>query len=288
MLADKAALVVDGRYTLQAEEQVDTGVVTPVPLAETSVEAWIEANLPAGGVLAYDPWLHTPDGLSRLERAAKGAGGRVEATPLNLVDLVWIDRPAAPRAPVVPHPENLAGEAASAKLARVRDALAKARLDALVVSDPHNLAWAFNLRGGDVAHTPIALGYAVIPREGVARLFLEPEKVTDEAARALNGLAERDEPGALPAALDALGTAKARVRVDAATGAVALGRRITAAGGTLDVGPDPITAMKAVKNAAEIDGARAAHRRDGAAVTRFLAWLAREAPAAGCRRSTRR
>ncbi len=278
VLADKAALVVDGRYTLQAEEQVDTGIVTPVPLAETSVDAWIEANLPAGGVLAYDPWLHTPDGLSRLERAATAAGGRVEATPLNLVDLVWIDRPAAPRAPVVPHPENLAGEAASAKLARVRDALAKARLDALVVSDPHNLAWVFNLRGGDVAHTPIALGYAVIPREGTARLFLDPEKVTEEAARALDGLAERDEPGALPAALDALGAAKARVRVDAVTGAVALGRRIAAAGGTLDVGPDPITAMKAQKNAAEIDGARAAHRRDGAAVTRFLAWLAREAP----------
>ena len=278
VLTDKAALLVDGRYTLQAAEQVDTGIVTPVPLAETSVEAWIEANLPAGGVLAYDPWLHTPDGLARLERAANAAGGRVEPTSLNLVDLVWIDRPAAPRAPVVPHPESLAGEAASAKLGRVREALAKARLDALVVSDPHNLAWVFNLRGGDVAHTPLPLGYAVIPRQGAPRLFLDPGKVTDEAARALDGLAERDEPGALPAALDGLGAAKARVRVDAATGAVALGRRITAAGGTHDVGPDPITAMKAVKNAAEIAGSRAAHVRDGAAVTRFLAWLAREAP----------
>ncbi len=201
---------------------------------------------------------------------------------------MWIDRPAAPRAPVVPHPEK-PGRRGGLREARARPRRpGQGALDALVVSDPHNLAWAFNLRGGDVAHTPIALGYAVIPRDGAARLFLEPEKMTDEAARALDGLAERDEPGALPAALDALGTAKARVRVDAATGAVALGRRITAAGGTLDVGPDPITAMKAVKNAAEIDGARAAHRRDGAAVTRFLAWLAREAPAAGCRRSTRR
>jgi Xaa-Pro aminopeptidase len=178
----------------------------------------------------------------------------------------------------VPHPVSLAGETAEVKLGRVREALAKARVDALVVSDPHNLAWAFNLRGGDVAHTPLPLGYAVIPREGAARLFLDPKKVTDEAAAALDGLAQRDEPSALPAALDALGAAGARVRVDAATGAVALGRRVAAAGGTLDVGPDPITAMKAVKNAAEIAGSRAAHRRDGAAVTRFLAWLAREAP----------
>ncbi|KMO42468.1 X-Pro aminopeptidase [Methylobacterium variabile] len=278
VLADRAALVVDGRYTLQAAEQVDTGVITPVPLAETSVEAWIEANLPAGGVLAYDPWLHTPDGLTRLDRAAKAAGGRLAPTPLNLVDLVWIDRPAAPRAPVVLHPETLAGEAAAAKLGRVREALTKARLDALVVSDPHNLAWAFNLRGGDVAHTPLPLGYAVIPREGRPRLFLDPEKVTPEAATALEGLADRDEPASLPAALEALGSAKARVRLDAATGAVALKERIETAGGAVDVGPDPITAMKAVKNEAEIAGARAAHLRDGAAVTRFLAWLAREAP----------
>ncbi|WP_279357637.1 aminopeptidase family protein P [Methylobacterium indicum] len=281
VLADKAALVVDGRYTLQAAEQVDTAIVTPVPLAETSVEAWIEANLPAGGVLAYDPWLHTPDGLARLERAAEAAGGRVEATPLNLVDLVWIDRPAAPRAPVVPHPETLAGEAASAKLDRVRAALDKARLDALVVSDAHNLAWAFNLRGGDVSHTPLPLGYAVIPRDGLPRLFLDARKVTAEALAALDGLAERHDPEALTEALDALGAGKARVRLDAATGAVALRRRIEAAGGSVDVGPDPITAMKAAKNAAEIAGTRAAHRRDGAAVTRFLAWLAREAPGGG-------
>jgi Xaa-Pro aminopeptidase len=179
---------------------------------------------------------------------------------------------------VGPQPAPRAGEAAAGKLDRVRAALAKARLDALVVSDPHNLAWVFNVRGGDVPHTPLPLGYAVIPREGRACLFLDPEKVAPEAAAALDGLAERSEPGALPAALDALGAAKARVRIDAATGAVALGRRIEAAGGAIDVGPDPITAMKAVKNAAEIAGSRAAHVRDGAAVTRFLAWLAREAP----------
>ncbi|ACL59313.1 aminopeptidase P family protein [Methylobacterium nodulans] len=278
ILADRAALVVDGRYTLQAAEQVDTSVITPVPLAETSAEAWIEANLPAGGILAYDPWLHTPDGFARLERAAKEAGGRLEPTGLNLVDQIWIDRPPAPRAPVVPHPEALAGEAAARKLDRVREALAKAKADALVVSDPHNLAWVFNLRGGDVAHTPLPLGYAIIPREGSATLFLDAAKVTPEAAAALDGLAERMDPAGLPASLAALGRAGARVRLDAATGAVALRRRIEEAGGTTDIGPDPITGMKAVKNAAEIDGSRAAHRRDGAAVTRFLAWLAREAP----------
>ncbi len=277
VLAESAALVVDGRYTLQAADQIDTALVVPVPLATTTLEAWIEANLPAGGALGYDPWLHTPDGVRRLERAAQAAEGTAVATD-NLVDAIWDDRPAAPRGPVRPHPERLAGEGAEAKLARVREALAKARVDTLVVSDPHNLAWAFNLRGADVGHTPLPLGYALLPREGRPTLFLDSAKVTNEAGAAVGGFADLAPPEALAGALAALSAGERRVRLDQGTAASALARQVEAAGGRADVGPDPITAMKAVKNAAEIAGTRAAHLRDGAAVTRFLAWLAREAP----------
>jgi Xaa-Pro aminopeptidase len=278
VLGDKAALLVDGRYTLQAAAEVDTGVVAPVPLADTTLEAWIAANLPAGACLAYDPTLHTVEGVKKLEKAAAQAGGRLEPVEINLVDVIWMDRPPPPRAPVRPHPIEYAGEDSEAKLFRVREKLAEAKLDALLVSDPHNLAWTFNLRGGDVGHTPLPLGYAIIPREGRPTLFLDPAKVTNEAGAAVGGLADLAGPGALAPALDALGRAGATVRIDAATGAAALARRVEAAGGTPDAGPDPITAMKAVKNAAEIEGARAAHRRDGAAVSRFLAFLAAEAP----------
>lgn len=278
VLLHKAALIVDGRYVLQAPNQVDTSVITPVPLAEASMEAWIEANLPPEAVLAYDPWLHTPSGLDKLARAAALAGGRIEPVDINLVDLIWIDRPPPPRASVRPHPLHYAGEPGEAKLGRVRDTLAKAKIDALVVSDPHNLAWTFNIRGGDVAHTPLALGYALIPVRGRPTVFLDEAKVTNEAGAALGAVADLGLPQDMPGALDRLGHERAKVRIDAATGAVALVRRIEAAGGTADVGPDPVTLMKAVKNEAEITGARAAHLRDGAAVTRFLAWLAREAP----------
>jgi Xaa-Pro aminopeptidase len=193
------------------------------------------------------------------------------------VDVIWVDRPAPPAAPVRPHPASLAGEASADKLARIREALCRQKLDALVVSDPHNLAWAFNLRGGDVAHTPLPLGYALIPAEGQATLFLDPAKVTNEAGAAVGDLARFAAPDALPGALDALGHAHGRVLVDSATGAIALKRRIEHAGGTVDVGPDPITLMKAVKNATEIGGTREAHRRDGAALVRFLSWLERDA-----------
>jgi Xaa-Pro aminopeptidase len=136
VLSDKAALVVDGRYTVQAAEQVDGSVITVVKLAESSAEDWIAANLAEGGVLAYDPWLHTSDGVKRLEEAAARAGGRLAPVDMNLVDVIWIDRPAPPRAPVRPHPESVAGEGAEAKLARIRAKLSEAKVDALVVSDP--------------------------------------------------------------------------------------------------------------------------------------------------------
>jgi Xaa-Pro aminopeptidase len=276
ILLDKAALVIDGRYALQAPEQVDTSVVTPVPLAETTVEAWIEANLSAGARLAYDPWLHTANAVKKLEKAAGKAGGSLVPVDMNLVDVIWVNRPLPPSAPIRPHPAVYAGEDSDEKLARIGEKLGKEKIDALVVSDPHNLAWAFNIRGGDIAHTPLPLGYAVIPRDGRPTVFLDPAKVTNEAGSAIGAVADIAAPETLGAALDGLGRDGAKVRIDAATGAVALVRRIEEAGGTVDIGPDPISLMKAVKNAAEIAGARAAHVRDGAIVARFLAWLSRE------------
>jgi len=278
ILMESAALIVDGRYTLQAPEQVDTRVVTVVPLSESTPEAWIADNLKRDQVLGYDPWLHTPDGVARLERAAVKAGGSVRAVP-NLVDAVWAGRPKPPAGAVVLHPEAFAGETVAAKLTRIREALAEGGCDALVISDPHNLAWALNLRGSDVGHTPLALGYAILPREGRARLFLSSPKVDPALRTALAPVAEILTRADLD---DGLGSfSGVRVRVDAATGAVALKEKIEAAGGTADIGKDPITAMKAVKNVAEIEGAREAHTRDGASVVRFLAWLDGAAAAGG-------
>lgn len=278
ILQDRAALVVDGRYTVQAAEQVDTTVITPVQLAQMSAEDWIAAHLKAGATLAYDPWLHTSDGLKRLEQAVARAGGHLVPVDINLVDVIWIDRPAAPQAPVRPHPIEYAGESAAEKLERIRRKMAEDKVDALVVSDPHNFAWAFNLRGGDVGHTPLPLGYAIIPAQGQASLFFDPAKMTNEAGAAVGDLASFVAIGGFQGALDELGHKGGKIRVDSATGAVALIRRLEAAGGKVDVGPDPIALMKAVKNQAEIAGSRSAHLRDGVAVARFLAWLDREAP----------
>lgn len=281
ILADKAALIVDGRYTLQAAEQTDLAAVTPTRMEETPLDRWIELNLPAGAKLGYDPWLHTVDGVAKLEKAAAAAGGSLVAAKQNPLDALWSDRPAPPSAPVKAHRADLAGETAASKLARVQEALAKAKVDALVLSDPHALAWTFNIRGGDVEHTPLPLGYAIVPREGRPTVFLAPEKITNEAGDAIGAVGEIAPPAALETQIAALGAAKAKVRLDASTAAAALAELIRAAGGTPEAGADPTALMKARKNEAELKGTRAAHLRDGAAIVRFLSWLAREAPKGG-------
>ena len=280
ILADKAAIVVDGRYTLQAASQVDTNLLTVVKQAETTAEAWIEAEL-GGGKLGYDPWLHTQKGVEALANAVARAGGELVAVESNPLDAVWADRPAPPAAQIVLHPEELAGEASEAKLGRLREKLAKDRLDGLVISDPQNLAWLFNIRGGDVAHTPLALGYALVPREGRPVLLMDPAKVTNEVGDALGAVTDVAAPSRLAAEIGRLGPAGGRIRIDDATGASILAGIVETSGRVADRGQDPLTLLKARKNAAEIAGSRAAHLRDGVAVTRFLRWIAEEAPKGG-------
>jgi Xaa-Pro aminopeptidase len=278
VLADRAVLFVDGRYLLQAREQVDAAVFLIEHLIDRPPEAWIEENLTAGTKLGYDPWLHTIAAAERLAKATEAAGAGLVPVASNPVDAIWSDRPAPPLGPVVLHDLRFAGEDASAKLARVADEIGKARADALTVSDAHAVAWAFNIRGSDVSHTPLPLAFALVPKEGRAALYVDGRKLTNAVRHRLEELAEVREPAALEADLAALGSAGRTVRLDQATAADALARTIAGAGGKVSRGADPIALMKAVKNAVEIDGARAAHARDGAAVARFLAWFDREAP----------
>ncbi|CAH1657868.1 Xaa-Pro aminopeptidase [Hyphomicrobiales bacterium] len=278
VLADAAAVLVDGRYTLQVRDEIDLDAFTPVALVETSMESWIEANLKAGGRLGYDPWLHTVPQAERLAAAVGAAGGELVALASNPLDAVWSDRPAPPASPVVVHPMEFAGEATGAKVAAVQEALVKARVGGLVISDPHNLAWLFNIRGGDVTHTPLVLAYAFLPAQGHAIVFIDPARIDEEVRAHLAAVADIAAPSTFPEALAAIAAGGAPVRLDVATGAMALKQAIEQGGGKADIGADPITRLKAVKNTIEQQGSRSAHRRDGVAMARFLAWFAREAP----------
>ena len=172
VLADRAALFVDGRYTLQAREQADTGQFEIVPVTETPPHQWIETALREGQKLGYDPWLHTVEGAERLAKACAAVGANLVPAEPNPIDAVWADRPPAPLGAVVTHEQKFAGEPAAQKLDRIRAELAKLKADALVVSDPHAVCWTFNIRGSDVAHTPLALAFAIVPSEGTPSLYV--------------------------------------------------------------------------------------------------------------------
>jgi Xaa-Pro aminopeptidase len=277
VLKDKAALFVDGRYTLQAKEQVDGKAFSIEHLVEHPTHEWIAENLPKGAKLGFDAWRTTLDSAERLKKSVERAGGTLVALADNPIDAIWKDRPAPPLTPVKLHDLKFAGEAAADKLKRIREALAKDKLDAVLLSDPASIAWTFNIRGHDVSHTPLPLSWAFVPREGVPMLFVDGRKLSNEVRDTLAKLADIAEPATLEEAVAKLAKDKT-VRLDQGTAPKILAERIESAGGKIDKGVDPVMRMKAVKNAAEIEGARAAHRRDGAALVRFLAWFDKEAP----------
>jgi len=274
ILKDRAAVFVDGRYTLQVRDQVDQGVFEIRDLVEGGVPAYLE-TAPKGAVIGYDARLHSPQALDGLKAAAARAGAALRAVAVNPIDEAWgAERPSQPAAPVVPHPVQYAGEESASKRARVGSAVAALGADAAVITAPASIAWLFNIRGGDVIRSPLPLSQAVLRADGTARLFLDPAKVTDDLPAWLGNQVSLEAPEALDAALADL--AGQKVLVDPAQSSAWYFDTLAAAGAAVIRAMDPCTLPRACKNAVEIAGTIEAHKRDGAALTRFLHWLATE------------
>ncbi|HUZ32128.1 MAG TPA: aminopeptidase P family protein [Xanthobacteraceae bacterium] len=278
VLTDRAVLFVDGRYQVQVREEVDGAIFAIAHLVNDPPPAWIEANLPAGAKLGYSPWLHTVDGAERLAKACAAAQATLVPVDDNPIDAIWTDRPAPPLGAVVAHDLRYAGEDTAGKLKRVRAELQKTAADTLLVTDPHAVSWLFNIRGSDVPHTPVVLAFATVPKEGRPTVFVDLRKLGNEARSSLEEVADIRPNAAFERDLAVFGEANRTARIDPGSCPQAIARLITDNGGAIVRGADPIAPLKAVKNAAEIAGARAAQLRDGAAVTRFLAWFDLHAP----------
>src|ERR1700689_396778 len=278
VLMQAAAVFVDGRYTLQAAKQVDTKAWSVEPLADPPPESWLGKHLVSGNRLGFDPWLHTSASAERLTAACAKAGAELVAVDSNPLDAVWTERPAPPLGAVSVHGPQFSGETEAQKIQQIRTEVTKLGAEALVLSDSHAVAWTFNIRGADVAHTPLPLSYALVPKDGRPTVFIDHRKLSNSARDHLERTADVAEPDALTPTLTELAPGGRSYALDAATAADALSRLISAAGGKPVRGSDPVSLLKAVKNATEIEGARSAHRRDAVALARFLAWIDREAP----------
>ncbi|MBV9290091.1 MAG: aminopeptidase P family N-terminal domain-containing protein, partial [Hyphomicrobiales bacterium] len=233
VLRDKAALFVDGRYAEQAKAQTDPQIFELRHVVNDPPAEWIGRSLEPGEKLGYDPRLHTRDDALKLAAACENAGAELVAVDPNPIDVIWRDRPAPPVGPVSQHKARFAGESASAKIGRTREALQGA--DGLVVSDPHNLAWLFNIRGADVPHTPLPLGFAYVPSDGRPTIFLSSRKLSQPVREALSLQAELLEPEAFVPFVERLGERRSHVAFDSATAPVLLTQTLEKAGGKAEV-----------------------------------------------------
>ena len=279
VLPEAAAIFTDGRYTLQVREQVSGDDWQYVAVPATSIAGWLGAHAPTGGRIGYDPWLHTRSWVEEARERLAARGAELVAVDTNPVDAVWPDRPAPSDARLAVQDDANAGVSSAAKRAAIADWLAEQKADAVVLTALDSIAWALNVRGKDVAHTPVALAYVIVQADGTADLFVAPDKLTD-AVRQHLGNAIRLHPR--EAFAGALGHyADKRVAADPERAVAAIFDRLDAGGATILSQRDPVVLAKATKNPTEIAGHRAASARDGAALARFLRWVEAEAPKGG-------
>lgn len=276
VLPERAALFVDGRYTLQVRTEVDSdsaGAYEFHHLIDEPLSDWLVGALPAGGRIGYDPWLHTAQWVDKLKPILTRAGLILVAVLENPVDSIWEDQPPPPLAVVEPHPLSCTGRESADKRAALARDISQAGLAAAVLTLPDSICWLLNIRGADVPCLPVPLCFAILFEDGRVDLFLDRRKLTPGLEPHLGTDVTIRPPDALAASLDALGQQKRRVQVDPASTAAWIFQRLAAAGAEIERRPDPCALPKARKTLAELNGARAAHRRDGVALVRFLHWL---------------
>lgn len=273
VLLDKAAVWSDGRYTLQLDAQVDGRLFERLHTIDSPPTDWLKASLKKGDRFAYDPWLHTEAGVKRLQEACLAAGAELVAVDDNPLDSVWgADQPPPPLGPVRVQEQTLTGRSAQDKRRTIADAVKANGADAVVLTLPESIAWLLNIRGSDVPHTPLPLSMTILHRDGGVDLYIDGRKL-DETVRKHLGDVRLHDASAFPEALSKLGETRKTVQVDPNTAAVYVLHRLEKFGARLIRSEDPCLLPKACKTAAELDGTRAAHRRDGAAVSKFLCWL---------------
>ena len=273
VLPDLAGVFIDGRYRVQVKAQVDLAHFTPVNWPETTAGDWIKAHL-KGGVICFDPWLHTPKEIAKLQATLDKTGVTLRPTA-NLVDAIWPNQPAPPLGRAFNHPDALAGETSAAKRAGLAEEICKVGQRAAVITLPDSLCWLFNIRGADVPRNPILQGFAVLHEDGRATLYADAKKLDDATIAHLGPDVTLATPDSFLADIARL---RGPVLLDFASAPVAVHVALTDAGIAVVDGDDPCKFPKARKNDAEIAATREAHLRDGAAMVEFLAWLDEQTP----------
>ncbi|MFP2769183.1 aminopeptidase P family protein [Oceanisphaera sp. KMM 10153] len=274
VLADKAAVFVDGRYTVQVRHQCDPALFEYHHLIAEPYLDWLLAELAPGSRVGFDPRLHSHHWHRNAE--ARLAASNIMLVPVdgNLIDSHWHDRPVPASRPALLLDQEYSGQHSEAKRSRIADTLAAGKIDAQLLTQAEPINWLLNIRGRDIDCLPVVLGFALLHRSGAVQLFADTDKFEGLDLQVHCGQDVTLAPvGELEAALQTLGEQGARVQLDPHTANAWSALILSQAGAELVFAEDPCMLPKACKNPVEVNGSRAAHLRDGAAVSRFLAWL---------------
>ncbi|MEO0412887.1 MAG: aminopeptidase P family protein [Pseudomonadota bacterium] len=275
---DKAALFVDGRYTTQAREQIKTAQIEHCRVPDIAVEAWLKDAAGEGDVIGFDPWLHSAIWQRRCAAALKSVGAALKPITPNPIDTLWKAQPGRPARPIADHDEQYAGEGRARKLTKIARETAANGADACVIASLDGAAWAMNMRGSDIAHCPVAFAYLIVPAAGRPTLCVQEDALSESLSRTLEEHVTIAAYADFAAELAQAAQDAQVVQLDPQTCVAALFDIVAEAGAGVLEKREPTTLAKACKNATERDGTRAAHRRDGAALTRFLKWFDDAAP----------
>jgi Xaa-Pro aminopeptidase len=275
VMQDSAAIFVDGRYTLQVRQQVDETLFDYERLEDDGVSKWLRDTVKPGQKIGYDPKLHSPSALSRLKSAIENAGGQAIALSPNPIDVAWTDRPPAPISPIVIHPTELAGKTHAEKRTEISQAIEKHNADCALITAPSSIAWLLNIRGGDVQCTPLPLSTAIIHKDGKVDFFVRAEKLSSEVSQHLGNEVSILDEDSLEITLAKL--SGKTILMDPNTASAWHFNIAKTNGAEVKKAMDPVALPKACKSEAELKGTAEAHKRDAAAIVKFLHWLDTEA-----------
>lgn len=272
VLQDQALLWTDGRYYLQASQELTpswTLMKAGMPNVPDTLE-WIRNNLVRGQKVGIDPWLATAASSLAMRRTLQIYGIEVVDIASNPVDTIWAkhNRPAYPSQPVEVLPLNRAGSSHQDKIELVVAELKKQNAVAIIISMLDEIAWLFNIRGADVEYNPVVISYAVVAVDEV-RLFVDARKVTNELRQHFGESVQiygYDE-------IESYLVKKAKTGKVLADSTKVNWRLYNALGEAVIDRPSPITLPKSLKNDVELEGIRNCHVRDGVALTAFIHWL---------------
>lgn len=273
VLAEKAAVVSDGRYAIQIVEQVDGDNFERVMNHEKTPIAWLVENASAGDKIGYDPFLHTIGWVKSVGDQLAKKGAELIALESNPIDSVWGDQPDEPITPVTMHKESLAGESSASKRARIAKIIMDKGCDAVVLTQLDSIAWVFNVRSTDVTHNPVSYGYAIIRADETGSLYIHGDKITPELRQGLGNVVDIVDKNNFLSGLETLGAEGKTVMVDPATASAKVFGTLESAGAIVVKADDPCALPKAIKNDVEVEGSRKAHIRDGYAISKYLHWL---------------